>query len=89
MFSKKFDSDTWGEAFTLPAECIGENSSGWTISGFVHEDYYTWVNEFSATHAEFGRVWGDFEKEVFADSEEGYKNFVRAHPPESWSYLDI
>lgn len=65
------------------------HSDGWTISGEIHEDYYEWVNEFEASHPVFGRVWGDFEGEVFADSEEGFQDFYARHTPEAWDYWDI
>jgi len=62
---------------------------GWTIKGEVKEDYYSWVNEFEASHPQYGRVWGDFEVEVHADSEEGFADFYAKHPPEAWDYADI
>ena len=65
------------------------HESGWTITGELQEDYYVWVNDFHATHPEYGRVWGDFQREVFADSEEGYQHFWINHKPYSWSYWDI
>lgn len=65
------------------------HDSGWTIFGKVNEDYYSWVNEFIATHEEYGVVSGDFESQVYADSEEGYKHFVENHPVEEWDYDDI
>lgn len=96
-FSKVFSS----EAYTLhPEEVRGgfdsetglytrTHADGWTISGHVSEDYYEWVNEFEAHHPSFGRVWGDFESEVFADSEEGYAAFFEQHTPHQWDYWDI
>lgn len=63
--------------------------SGWTITGEVHEDYYYWVNEFSATHPVYGFVNGDFESKVYASSKEAYEHFVENHPPEEWDYHDI
>lgn len=65
------------------------HDSGWTITGEIKEDYYTWVNEFTAVHPTFGKVWGDFEIEVFADSEEAYSHFYTHHPPHAWDYQDI
>ncbi len=88
MITKKFNI-TGHNANTLPKECIGKNESGWEISGEIHEDYYEWVNDFEATHPTFGKVWGNFEDTVFADSEEGYNHFIKNHPPESWDYWDI
>ena len=77
------------DANTLPTSCIGDNESGWKVSGDIQEDYYEWVNEFEAIHEKFGKVWGDFEKTVYADSKEGYNNFMENHPPEEWDYGDI
>jgi hypothetical protein len=76
-------------ALTLPKEAIGKHDDGWTITGKVHEDYYEWVNEFDAQHKELGHVWGDFEDEVFADSEEAFASFYAKHGPAAWDYLDI
>lgn len=76
-------------AHTLPVEILGQNESGWNIDGVIHEDYYKWVKAFEATHPVYGKVWGDFEKKVSADSKEGYENFVKNHPPEMWDYYDI
>lgn len=63
--------------------------SGWTISGRIYDDYIIWVNKFEASHPQYGRVWGDFEHEVEADSEEGFKHFYENHPPNAWDYGDI
>ena len=89
-------------ACTLPAEEVCENhdgvttgmhtrthADGWAISGFVHEDWYCWVNDFEASHPTFGRVWGNFEEKVSADTAEGYAAFCEAHPSEFWDYYDI
>ena len=66
-----------------------KNESGWEISGEIQEDFCQWVNDFEATHPTFGKVWGNFEDKVFADSEEGYNHFIENHPPESWDYWGI
>ena len=100
MFKKAFQLEFSHMARTLNPEEVCENGDvvgfhtrthqdGWTISGCVHEDWYHWVNEFEAHHPVHGRVWGDFESEVFADSEAGYDAFVQAHSPEEWDYWDI
>ena len=77
------------DANTLDPSCIGDNESGWKVVGEIHEDYYEWVNQFEATHEKYGKVWGDFEDIVYADSKEGYENFIKNHEPESWDYWDI
>ena len=65
------------------------HADGWTITGKVHEDYFTWVNDFAAEHPTLGKVWGDFEGEVHADSEEAFADFYAKHPPTPWDYMDI
>ena len=88
MITKEFNI-TGHEAFTLDPSEIGTHDDGWAITGEIHEDYYEWVNEFEATHPIYGRVWGDFENKVFADSEEGYADFYAKHSPFEWDYWDI
>src|SRR4028118_7631 len=59
-----------------------KHESGWVISGTpVEGDSYDWVHEFEATHERYGRVWGNFEHQVFADTEEGFNHFYANHPP--------
>lgn len=98
LFGKDFDSS--GGALTLSpghvradGHSLGQHtlthSGGWTITGVVHEDYYEWVNDFEASHPVFGKVWGNFENEVLADSEEGFADFWKNHEPEAWDYQDI
>lgn len=76
-------------ALTLDPSDLGTHEDGWTVEGEVSEDYYEWVNHFEATHPVFGRVWGDFEDEVYADSEEGFQHFYEHHTPRAWDYWDI
>lgn len=92
MITKRFGDDFYssGGALTLKLEWINnKNSSGWLISGDIHEDYYEWVNEFEAEHPTYGKVWGNFEDKVYADSEEGFRHFYENHTPEAWDYMDI
>lgn len=102
MIVKKFGIDFYskGGALTLNSSEVSDNgylniiqekthSDGWTIKGKISEDYYYWVNEFEAIHPQFGRVFGNFENEVFADSEEGFNDFYEKHTPEVWDYYDI
>ena len=88
MFIKKFHVDGH-DASTLDPSDLGLHDDGWKIEGDVCEDYYEWVNEFSATHPVFGRVWGNFEDKVYADSEVGFNHFYENHPPSDWDYWDI
>jgi hypothetical protein len=76
-------------ACTLDPEHLGENDSGWTITGKVSEDYFKWVNHFNAVHPEYGVVKGDFEERVVATSQLAYKHFVKHHAPSVWDYQDI
>ncbi len=100
VFGEDFNSD--GGALTLdPCEVRQDDSNitgielsrthpdGWTITGIVKEDYYEWVNDFSAIHSELGKVWGNFEDNVFASSKEAYDDFFKKHSPNAWDYGDI
>jgi hypothetical protein len=78
-----------GLANTLEPKDIGTHLDGWTVKGEIKEDYYEWVNKFAARHHTFGYVWGDFEDVVYADSIEGYQDFIEHHPPHEWDYHDI
>lgn len=104
MITKKFgiDFNSDGGALTLSTSEVSDSGSessgkiyekthadGWTIKGAIHEDYYEWVNAFEATHPVYGKVWGDFENEVFADTEESFNHFYKNHAPEAWDYGDI
>jgi hypothetical protein len=103
--TKKFGIDfhSSGGALTLSAESVKENcalfnreeyytrthASGWTITGKISEDYYTWVNDFMAYNPDFGWVEGNFEDKVYATSEEAFKHFWKNHQPQAWDYQDI
>lgn len=77
-------------ARTLNPDNLGyHEDSGWTIEGHVWEDYYEWINEFVATHPVYGKIEGDFEKEVTAESEEALNHFLSFHNYEEWDYWDI
>lgn len=102
MITKRFRKDFFsdGGALTLPVSAVSvvpvdsglhsrTHDSGWTISGMVHEDYYTWVNDFEASHPVYGKVQGNFESEVTADSEEAFQHFWKHHEPDAWDYADI
>lgn len=97
-FGKDFDSP--GGALTLDPTQVTDTDaesgthtkthhSGWTITGEIHEDYYVWVNEFTATHPELGTVEGNFEEEVRATSNEAFAHFWKHHQPEAWDYGEI
>ena len=75
------------EEYDVPYQKTHED--GWTIKEVVHEDWFEWVNYFEASHPIYRKVWGDFEKEVFADSEDGFEHFYSNHTPKDWDYGDI
>ena len=76
-------------AFTLGEDDVSSvHEDGWEISGKVHEDYFTWVNEFEATK-NGEKVWGDFEKVVYCTSLEVLEDFLENHFPDAWDYYDI
>jgi hypothetical protein len=81
---------TGHDANTLDATDIGNHlpPDGWNVEGEVHEDYYEWVNEFSATKRNW-KVWGDFEKIVYATNKKAYEDFIKYHPAHEWDYWDI
>lgn len=102
MITKKYGEDfhSSGGALTLSVGQVCDDQSvsgthekthesGWTIRGEIHEDYYTWVNNFEASHSEYGKLSGNFESEVTAESEKAFAHFWKHHEPEAWDYMDI
>jgi hypothetical protein len=80
---------TPGMSLTLFPRDVGTHDSGWTITGEVHyAEYPVCVFEFEAVHPELGRVWGDFDEAVHADSQEALEHFVKHHPPVEWDFND-
>lgn len=79
------------DAFTLNERDIGNHEDGWSIFGKIHSDYFTWVNAFHAIKDSDNnqRVWGDFEKVVYATSLEVLDDFLENHSPDKWDYWDI
>jgi hypothetical protein len=88
-YSVNYSQPSARDAHTLDPEDLGPNESGWTISGDICEDYYTWVNDFEATHEKLGEVWGDFEDVVYATTKAALDHFLGHHPPSQWDYWDI
>lgn len=74
------------EARTLPAKYVGVHSNGWTIIGEIKHGIY--VNYFEAYHCN-SRVWGDFEKKIFATSLKTFKEFKKLFPYVEWNYKDL
>lgn len=77
------------QARTLDPDQLGTNDSEWTIEGQVMEDYYEWVNDFTATHPIYGKLQGNYEEEVVGETKEAIDHFVANHPPCEWDYYDI
>ena len=68
---------------------IRTHSSGWTIEGYIKEDWYIWIDIFTAYHPLYGKIEGDLNKEIIADSEEAYNHFIKNHPFKYWCPGDI
>lgn len=84
------DRDFKSMARTLHPGNLGyHEDSGWTIDGRVWEDYYEWISAFEATHPVYGKIKGDFEIEVTAESQESLDHFLKHHPFDVWDYMDI
>jgi len=88
VYTKKFTVESH-MARTLNPREIKKHKDGWEIKGEVHEDYFKWVNEFKATHPVYGKVWGDFEKIVYATDKKAFDEFLKNHEPVDWDYWDI
>ena len=75
-------------ACTLPANSV--DHPNWNIVGKIHEDYYTWINDFYAVENKTGNVvFGNFEEAVFAEGRAVYARFLRDIKPSEWDYHDI
>jgi hypothetical protein len=61
----------------------------WMIKGIIYEDAYYWVEDFVAYHPKYKFVFGNFEEDVYASSEEAYKDFISKHTPHTWDGGDI
>jgi len=82
------------DAMTLNLKCLGKNDlSGWDIEGEVESsccsDNYQWVTDFVGVHPRLGKVEGNYEKKVYASSEEALMHFIKYHPPECWNAGDF
>ena len=89
MITRTFTSTFETMARTLCPGELGINESGWLIEGEVHEDWYEWVNYFTAVHPIYGMIEGDFEDVVTAASDEALDHFMKHHEPQEWDYWDI
>lgn len=91
MITKDYSHETFKSmARTLHPEDLGfHDTSGWTVEGDICEDYYEWVNDFVATHHVYGKIEGNFETEVTAESQEALDHFLNNHSFVEWDYWDI
>ena len=74
---------------TLAVAHTKTHSDGWTITGYVHVNYASWVNDFEAKHPTHGWVKGNFDTKVTASSDVAYHDFYQNHTPRLWDYMDI
>lgn len=62
----------------------------WFIYTRVHNDYYIWGSDFMAFYLKESKyVLGNFEKTIYASSEEDLNKFIEDNPYSEWDYLDI
>jgi len=65
------------------------HTDGWTITGSISIDYYSWINDFEAIHPTLWRVLWNFEGTVYAEKRKWFEDFFKKHQPEPWDYMDI
>jgi hypothetical protein len=79
-----------GDARTLSSSIVTRTDTDWIVNATVHEDYYEWINDFSAYNKKTGEiVAGNFESIVIASSEKTLNDFLNCFPYEEWDYWDI
>jgi hypothetical protein len=84
------NNEKWSVAYNdITKEYTKIHDNWWTITAVIHEDYYEWINDFSAIHNKYWKVWWDFEDTLYAESIEWFYNFYENFPPEDWDYGDI
>lgn len=89
IYTKQFHKSFKTEARTLPAKIGYFQKSGWTITAKIQKDYYSWINDFEATHPDYGFVKGNFESKIQATSKKAYDHFIKHHPYIEWDYWEI
>jgi hypothetical protein len=65
------------------------HESGWQISAKICNDYYTWVEKFTAIHPIHGKISGSYGSKVIAESELAFNHFFEHHPFHEFDYGDI
>lgn len=86
MVKIEFNNMVGTQARTLLARYLGKHSNGWDIRGLSKRNL--WVNEFEAFKGNM-KVYGDFEKCVYATSQKAYEEFIKSFPFVEWDYKDI
>jgi len=66
-----------------------DESTGWTVIGEVHEDYYKWINDFEAYKGKECYVKGDFENIIETSSLKALDVFLSHYTVNEWDYYDI
>jgi len=59
-----------------------KHPSGWKISAKINEDYILFISDFKASHPHYGKLYGDYDKIIYAESDEAYNHFIENHPPD-------
>lgn len=77
-----------GLRYTI-GDWTGKNKSGWAVIGEVQEDYFVWMDSFTARHKEYGTVKGSFEGIIKFTSKKGLEHFMKHHGPHEWDMGDI
>lgn len=66
-----------------------EHKDGWTISAIIEYDYYVWIESFRAYHPKYGKIYGDLNNLIKAESIEAYEHFIKYHPIKKFDLHDI
>jgi hypothetical protein len=77
-----------GDWINFPRVFERTHKDGWTIRGEIHNDWYSWVEDFVATHPENGAITRE-GNEVTAPSKQVWDTFVKRHPLTPFDYGDI
>ena len=68
------------------------HKNGWTISGQIVEDWVSWVPFITASHKNYGIIYGDFSEEIIVVSDNSDKalfHFLDNNMPLVWTSWDI
>lgn len=65
------------------------HASGWTIRAKIHNDWYSWIQNFEAQHPIFGDLKGDFNDKVECTDKNAFFHFIKYHTPIIFDMYDI